>query len=326
MLPTVTVRAQQQHRKSRIIVKPLTFTVNKSACRIAGAVLIICLATSSLAVQAELLNSVSAMDRIKRGEPIRLGYRTNSPPLSFARDGIAAGYTVDLCRAALGRLAVSAPKKDINITYVPVTIDNRLTKVASGEIDMECGLTSNTVSRAKQVAFSPIVLITGTKFAVTPDSPLIAAHQLQGKRVAAGKGTTNLRSLTRYAADRGLKLNVVETTDTKAAFTAVSQGVASAAAINEISAIGWSREQPQAAVRLLDRYLSTEPVAVSLPKHDPEFVRAFSAALADVLISGEAERIYQRWLGNNGLGLPLNQLTREAYRVPIVFSVPDELL
>ena len=284
------------------------------------------LAVACAAAQAEPAGVTTILDRIKRGEPIRLGYRTNSPPLSFARDGAAMGYTVDLCRAAVVRLARQMQLKDIAITYVPVTIENRMTKVAAGEIDMECGLTSNTVSRSKQVAFSPIVLITGTKFAVIPGSALQTPQQLEGKRVAAGKGTTNLRSLTRYAADRSLKVNVLETTDTKAAFTAVSQGTASAAALNEISALGWSREQPDAAVRLLDRYLSTEPVAVSLPKHDPEFVRAFSGALGDVMISGEAERIYQRWLGSAGLGLPLNQLTREAFRVPIVFSVPDELL
>lgn len=276
--------------------------------------------------QAEPARTVTALDRIKRGDPIRLGYRTNSPPLSFARDGVAMGYTVDLCRAAVARMAKQLQRKDIAIIYVPITIENRLTMVASGQIDMECGLTSNTVSRSKQVAFSPIVLITGTKFAVIPGSVLQTPQQLEGKLVAAGKGTTNLRSLTRYAADRGLKMSVVETDDTKAAFTAVSQGKASAAALNEISAMGWSREQPQLAVRLLDRYLSTEPVAVSLPRHDPEFVRAFSGALADVMISGEAERIYQRWLGSAGLGLPLNQLTREAFRVPTVFSVPDELL
>lgn len=276
--------------------------------------------------QTEPAGTVTALDRIKRGEPIRLGYRTNSPPLSFARDGVAMGYTVDLCRAAVARMAKQLQRKDIAITYVPNTIENRLTMVASGQIDMECGLTSNTVSRSKQVAFSPIVLITGTKFAVIAGSALQTPQQLEGKLVAAGKGTTNLRSLTRYAADRGLKMSFVETDDTKAAFAAVWQGKASAAALNEISAMGWSREQPQSAVRLLDRYLSTEPVAVSLPRHDPEFVRVFSGALADVMISGEAERIYQRWLGSAGLGLPLNQLTREAFRVPIVFSVPDELL
>lgn len=270
--------------------------------------------------------SSSAMERIKRGDPVRLGHRTASPPLSFVRDGRAEGYTVDLCRAAIVRMAKQLSRKDIPITFVAVSIDNRISKVAAGDIDMECGLTSNTASRAKQVDFSPIVLVTGTKFAVALRSGLQTPQQLEGQAVAAGKGTTNLRSLTRYATERGLKMNVMETADTKAAFVAVAQGKASAAALNEISALGWSREQPQSAVRLLERYLSTEPVAVSLPKHDPEFSRAFNSALAEVLISGEAERIYQRWLGSAGLGLPLNQLTREAFRVPVVFSVPDELL
>ena len=283
-------------------------------------------AAGCVAAQAEPFGMTAALDRIKRGEPIRLGYRTNSPPLSFARDGVAKGYTVDLCRAAVARMARQLQRKDIATIYVPVTIENRMTKVAAGEIDMACGLTSNTVSRSKHVAFSPIVRVTGTKFAVIPGSALQSPQQLEGKVVAAGKGTTNLRSLTQYAADRALKLSVIETIDNKAAFTAVSRGTASAAALNEIFAMGWLRAQPQAAVRLLDRYLSTEPVAVSLPKHDLEFVRVFSGALADLMISAEAARIYQRWLGSAGLGLPLNQLTRKAFRVPIMFSVPGELL
>ena len=109
-----------------------------------------------------------------------------------------------------------------------------------------------------------------------PGSALQSPQRLDGKVVAADNGTTNLRSLTRYAADRALKVSVIETIDTKAAFKAVSQGTASAAALNEISAMGWSREPPQAAARLLDRYLSTETVAVGLPKHYPELVRVFS--------------------------------------------------
>jgi glutamate/aspartate transport system substrate-binding protein len=304
----------------------MSFTFSTPARLLAHVLSSVTLLALAVAANAEPLNSVSAMDRIRRGEPIRLGHRTNSPPLSFVQSGRAEGYTVDLCRAAIVKLAKHLQRKEVGITYVPVTIENRMTLVASGEIDMECGLTSNTASRAKQVDFSPIVLITGTKLAVASRSELQTPQQLEGHAVAAGKGTTNLRSLNRYASDRGIKMTVVETVDTKSAFTAVSQGTASAAALNEISALGWSREQPGAAVRLLDRYLSTEPVAVSLPKHDPGFTRAFSAALAEVLINGEAEKIYQRWLGSGGLGLPLNQLTREAFRVPIVFSVPDELL
>ena len=284
------------------------------------------------AQEASTATPSSALERIKRGEPLRLGYRTNSPPLSFAKDGRAEGYTVDLCRAAIALVAkqmqrqTPLQRKEVAIVYLPVTLENRMSKVASGEIDMECGLTSNTASRAKVVDFSPMVLVTGTKIAVGTKSSLQNVQELAGHDVAAGKGTTNLRSLNRYAKERGLKFNLIETTDTKAAFTAVSQGKVVGAALNEISALGWSHEQPDTAVRLLGRYLSTEAVAISLPKHDPAFVRAFNAALSEVLVSGEAERIYQRWLGRAGLGLPLNQLTREAFRVPIIYSVADELL
>jgi glutamate/aspartate transport system substrate-binding protein len=269
---------------------------------------------------------VSALERIKQGQTIRLGYRTNSPPLSFERDGIAQGYTVDICRAAIESMAKKLQRKSIALTYVPVTIENRMNKVVSGEIDMECGLTTNTVSRAKQVAFSPSVLVTGTKIVVSANSSAFSLRDVEGLTVAAGKGTTNLRSVNRYASERGIRMKMVETVDTKAAFAALVQGSAAAAALNEISAIGWSREQSGVVVRLLDRYLSTEPVAICLPKHDPQFVRAISEAVSDVLVNGSAEQIYQRWLGSGGLGLPLNALTREAFRVPGGYSVPDELL
>ena len=130
----------------------------------AQCVALVLAAAGCVAAQAEPFGVTTALDRIKRGEAIRLGYRTNSPPLSFAGDGVAAGYTVDLCRAAVARMARQLRRKDIAIIYVPVTIENRMMKVAAGEIDMESALTSNTVSRSKHVAFSPIVLVTGTKF------------------------------------------------------------------------------------------------------------------------------------------------------------------
>jgi glutamate/aspartate transport system substrate-binding protein len=275
---------------------------------------------------ASLAGYIAAHDRIRQGEPVRMGYRTNSPPLSFERNGAAQGYTVDVCRAAIEGVARKMQRKSIAIVYVPVTIENRMSKIVAGEIDMECGLTTNTVSRAKQVAFSPSVLVTGTKIVVSANSQALNLRDVEGLTVAAGKGTTNLRSINRYASERGIRMKMIETVDTKAAFAALVQGSAAAAALNEISAMGWSREESGVAVRMLDRYLSTEPVAIGLPKHDPQFARVMSEAVAEVLVSGAAEHIYQRWLGSGGLGLPLNSLTREAFRVPSDYSVPDELL
>ena len=104
------------------------------------------------------------------------------------------------------------------------------------------------------------------------------------------------------------------------------KGSADAAALNEISALGWASGVPTAPTKLVGNYLSTEPIAICLPKHAPSFVQAFNNAVAEVLVSGEAERVYKKWLGADGLGLPLNQLTRETYRVPSTFGISDDLL
>jgi ABC-type amino acid transport substrate-binding protein len=272
------------------------------------------------------LSDSPILKKLKRGEPVVLGYRSNSPPLSFANAGVADGYTVDICRAAIARLAKQLQRKDIAIEYKAVTLENRLTHVARGEIDMECGLTTNTTSRARVVDFSPTVLVTGTKFVVIASSSVQLPQELSGRTVSVGRGSTNAKSARRFASERSITIRLQETSDTKTAFTDVITGKSEAAALNEISARGWSREETRVAVRLLDRYLSTEPVAIALPKQDPVFTAAMSAAVSEVLISGEGERIYERWLGRFGLGLPLNQYTREAYRLPIAFSIADELL
>ncbi len=76
--------------------------IGRASARLVATVL---LTVVCAAAYAEPAGTVTALDRIRRGEPIRLGYRTNSPPLSFVRDGLAMGYTVDLCRAAVARMA-----------------------------------------------------------------------------------------------------------------------------------------------------------------------------------------------------------------------------
>jgi ABC-type amino acid transport substrate-binding protein len=283
------------------------------------------LASTSTFAQTGAVDS-PILQRLKRGEPIVVGHRTNSPPLSYSGESGPEGYSVDICRAAVARLARQLQRRDIAIVYKPVTLENRLTKVSGGEVDMECGLTTNTTSRAKTVNFSPTILVTGTKFVVPATSSVQQPLELSGRTVSAGKGSTNVKSARRFAQERNIALQFRETNDTKAAFVEMVNGKADAAALNEISARGWSREDTKNSVRFLDRYLSTEPVAIALPKHDAAFTSAFSAAVSDVLISGEGEKIYERWLGRFGLGLPINQYTREAHRMPIAFSMPDELL
>src|SRR3982074_2340062 len=95
-----------------------------------------------------------------------IGVRETSIPFSYlnkARQPI--GFSVDLCHGVATDVAAALPadllepeppawQKGVRIIYVPVASDERLSKVISGAVDLECGSTTATAERAKTVAFS----------------------------------------------------------------------------------------------------------------------------------------------------------------------------
>src|SRR5436190_6354417 len=93
---------------------------------------------------------------------VRIGYRENSPPFAFLdADKKPIGYSLDLCEIVVEEIAAELGK-DIQVKYRPVTPENRFDLVNSGEVDLECGSTTNNVERRKTFAFSPTMFVTGT--------------------------------------------------------------------------------------------------------------------------------------------------------------------
>ncbi|HXF16337.1 MAG TPA: transporter substrate-binding domain-containing protein, partial [Burkholderiales bacterium] len=110
--------------------------------------------------------------KIKDTGVIKLGFLSESIPFSFAAaDGKPMGYSTDLCtRVATGiQEQLGLPKLDIE--WVPVTLETRFDAIKSGTIDLECGISSNTLSRQKQVDFSLMTWVDGANFLVRDDSP-----------------------------------------------------------------------------------------------------------------------------------------------------------
>ena len=53
-------------------------------------------------------------------------------------------------------------KAPLQIKWHPVTVQNRMDAVAKGQADMECGSTTVTLARLKQVDFSSYIFVDGT--------------------------------------------------------------------------------------------------------------------------------------------------------------------
>ena len=113
----------------------------------------------------------STLQKIKTTKMITLGYRESSFPFSFiGEDKKPAGYSVELCTRVADGVQQQLGLADLSITWVVVTPENRITMVINGTVDLECGSTTNTLSRQEQVDFSYMTFVDGSSFLVNTEA------------------------------------------------------------------------------------------------------------------------------------------------------------
>jgi glutamate/aspartate transport system substrate-binding protein len=283
-------------------------------------------------VHAEDVLLTGTLKTINDRGTILIGVREASLPFSFrnkARQPI--GFSVDLCHgiaedvaAALNvdLLEADAPawQKGVRIIYVPVAPDERLSKLVSGAIDLECGSTTATEERAKTVAFSPVFFLAGTKLLVRKDSRIASWRDLGGKIVVASAGTTNFDVMKHLAARGTPAFEVMGAPDLPAAYDMLAAGKAAAFASDDILLSGMIATRSDGRqFRLVGEYLSFEPYAVGFRRDDPDFSELVKRSFARMAEEGKLHALYNRWLtkqlptGEN-LNLPMSPQLAEMYR------------
>ena len=91
------------------------------------------------------------LERIKERGTINMGHREASVPFAYLKDGSVQGYSIDLCDLFVEKIKKTLEMPDLKVKHVPVTSQTRLALIANGNIDMECGSTTNNLTRQKQV-------------------------------------------------------------------------------------------------------------------------------------------------------------------------------
>src|ERR1700744_481227 len=191
------------------------------------------LATGAAAQTSEGLSPTLAA--IKNSHVVHLGYREGSPPFSFLdQANRPIGYSLELCEAVVDEIGIEVDDPDLKIEYVKVTSDDRIQAVLQNKIDLECGSTTANAERAKQVAFSPLMFVAGTKLMVAKSSPISAAADLKGKTVVVTKGTTNEQAMHAVDKKLNLGLNIVVASDHEQPYQMLADGKADAFATADI--------------------------------------------------------------------------------------------
>jgi glutamate/aspartate transport system substrate-binding protein len=241
------------------------------------------------------------LNSINKTKIIKIAYRTDARPFSFLNENKEpAGYTVDLCKLVVRSLDKQLGVQEFDIQWVPVTTQTRFEAVANGTADMECGSSTATLSRMKQVDFSSFVFIESTGLVVKRDSNIRSFNDLAGKKIAVIAGTTNERAISEKNQRLNLNASIVEVTDRNDGIAALEGGRTDAFASDKLLLVSAQFKNPQALVMLPDD-LSIEPYAIVLPRGDWALRLAVNTALARIYGNGEVLTIFNKWFSPVGL-------------------------
>jgi len=235
--------------------------------------------------------------RIKNANIVHVGYRESSPPFSFLDEANRPiGYSLELCEAIVEEIAAEVDAPDLKIDYVKVTSDDRIPAVLQNKIDLECGSTTANAERSKQVAFSPLIFVAGTKLMVAKSSPISAATDLKGKTVVVTKGTTNEQAMRNVDKKFQLGLNIVSAADHEQSYQMLADGKVDAFATDDILLYGLiARHKSQDKFRVTGDYLSYEPYGIMFRKGEPEFAGVVERAFRKLGSNHDLIPLYEKW-------------------------------
>ena len=266
-----------------------------------------------LAALALLLSCTGAwaqagtLDKIKKSGIIALGHREASIPFSYLGDNRQpVGYSVELCQRVAESVKRQLGLAQLNIKWVQVVPENRMEKLISGEVDLECGSSTIILSRQEQVAFSLLTFADGGSLMMKQGSTLKGLADMGGRTIGVVPGTTTERTLRDALSRHKVKAKTVLLKDHADGVVAVMQGKVDAYASDRVILFGLVLGSGnQKNLRLTEELFSYEPYALMMRKDDPAFRLAVNRELARLYRSEEIYAIYDRWLGVFGTPGPL---------------------
>jgi glutamate/aspartate transport system substrate-binding protein len=237
------------------------------------------------------------LKKVRESGVITIGYRDSSIPLSYLDDKLQpVGFSIELCKHVVEAVRAKLGLANLNVKYNPVTSATRIPLVANGTVDIECGSTANMSARQKQVGFSYTFFVPQFKWITRADRDIHGADDLRGKTVAVTAGTNTALFVNKMNNEEKLGMNIMQGKDHAESFLLVDTGRASAWMEDDILIAGFrANAKHPADFKLLDKAYPSDPYALMLRKDDRQFKTLVDATLAELMRSGEFEKLYTRW-------------------------------
>jgi glutamate/aspartate transport system substrate-binding protein len=267
--------------------------------RIASAFFAALLLTTAAAHAQTVPNTLG---KIKAAKAINVAFAGDSLPFSFVNaSNQPAGYSIDLCKRIIGQIGKTVGQPDLKVNWMVGGAAERVQMVASGKADLECGNTTQTLTRLGVVDFSSLIFVDSGGFLVRAGAPINKLLDMGGKKIAVLKGTTTETRLKAQLSRQSVTATVVPIADALEGVAMLEAGSVDALAGDKIKLVGLAAQaKDPAKFGLLSEDLSFEPYAFALPRNDSAFRLEVNRALTQVYVSSDLDAIFSQWLGPLG--------------------------
>jgi glutamate/aspartate transport system substrate-binding protein len=237
------------------------------------------------------------LDKIARTNQIVVSYRESAVPFSYLlTPHKPVGFSVDVTEAIVDDVRKVLRRPDLRTVYMPVTGQSRIPLLVNGTVDLECGSTTNTSARGKDVTFSTNYFYAGTRLMAKRELHIGDYADLAHKVVATVGGSTNEKALRRQLDAQHVDADVVLTKDYSEALKEVADNRAAALALDDVLLYGLRANASDPDTwEVVGETLQIEPYACMVRKDDPAFKRLVDGTLTRLMKNGEFARLYAKW-------------------------------
>lgn len=256
------------------------------------------LITTIAAAGLSFVSATASADQladIKEKGTLVCGTLGTAEPFSFPnpQSREIQGYDVDFCNAVAKSLGVKLELKLIAVAA-------RIPELQQGRVDLLAANLGWSPERAEQIAYSDAYYFSLQKVATKRADAMKTTSDLAGKRVSATKGSSSEQAVRKAIPTA----NTVTYQDPPAAFLALQQGKVDGFAVSELMLVKFKQQvESTTPIDILDPPLMVEPWGVGVRKGEDGLLKHVNGVLESMEKSGEAARIFDKWLG---AGTPYN--------------------
>lgn len=225
---------------------------------------------------------------LKRGT-IKVGINTDSKPFGFFDENWQIqGYDADLARY-IAQYLLKSPNA---VEFIPVTPENRMLKVSTGEVDIAIATMTITPQREEIIDFSIPYDMAGQALLVRSNSKIVSIADLNGLNVGVVFGTTAEKNMMSLAPTS----HIIGFRNYRTAYEALKAGKIDALTSDDTILSRFAYEDK--SVKLLPKRYTKEPygIAIRKGKSTKRLKDNIDFAIKDMQRKNVILRLHRKWL------------------------------